>query len=172
MLIWSHNGGQTKQFKMDHFINSNKKIDDDRRKNLKDQMTGWVTPQPQPTFEPICMAQKPKEGTFVHNMERYGVGLLREGIITSTIECPKPDSKERGEYNTHISVKPLAVIEKLIIAFSQEGQVVLDPFMGSGTTALSAKLNNRRWIGIEREPEYCNIIKQRLEQLDLNAFFL
>jgi len=172
MIIWSHGGGQTKQFKMDHFINSDKKMGNDKKKKLKEQMAGWVTPQPQPTFEPICMAQKPKSGTFIHNMEEYGVGLLRQGIITSTIECPKPNTEERGgKYNNHISVKPLVVVEKLIVAFSQSGQIVLDPFMGSGTTALASILTNRKWIGIEREPEYCDIIKHRLNNSNLDEFF-
>lgn len=172
MLIWAHSGGQVKQFKMEHFVNSIKKIDNDRKSKLKDAMAGWVTPQPKPTFEPICMAQKPKDGTFVNNMEQYRVGLLRKGIITSTIECSKPDNNERGENNTHLSVKPIEVIKKLIIAFSQEGQIVLDPFMGSGTTALAAILNNRNWIGIDREQEYCDITNHRIKQSRIERILL
>ena len=65
--------------------------------------------------------------------------------------------------NTHPTVKPIALLEYLIKMFTKEGQLVLDPFVGSGTVAVASELLNRRWICIEKEPEYCAIAKARIQ---------
>jgi len=49
--------------------------------------------------------------------------------------------------------------------FSQENQIILDPFLGSGTTAVACKKLNRRFIGIEINPEYCKIAEERLKKV-------
>jgi len=61
----------------------------------------------------------------------------------------------------------------IITLFTREGDWVLDPFLGSGTTGVAAKLINRNFIGIEREKEYMDIIKQRLSvsRTDLIKYF-
>lgn len=64
----------------------------------------------------------------------------------------------------HITQKPLAFVEKLVANSSNEGDVVLDIFAGSGTTLLAAKNLNRQFIGIEQEEKYYNIILERLKQ--------
>lgn len=56
-----------------------------------------------------------------------------------------------------------------IKSWSNEGDVVLDPFMGSGTTAVAAILENRQWIGIEQNPDYAKIAQQRIEQVDSSS---
>ncbi len=66
--------------------------------------------------------------------------------------------------NLHPTVKPLEVIEWLLRVGSQKEEIVLDPFLGSGTTAVAAEKLNRRWIGIEINPEYCEIAKKRIEE--------
>nr|CBX27136.1 hypothetical protein N47_A11650 [uncultured Desulfobacterium sp.] len=63
--------------------------------------------------------------------------------------------------NIHPTVKPLALMTYLIKMGSRKGDVVLDPFMGSGTTCIAALLTNRRSIGIEKEEEYFSIAKER-----------
>jgi DNA methylase len=65
--------------------------------------------------------------------------------------------------NNHPTVKPLSLMSYLITLGSRPGDVVLDPFVGSGTTALAAKMLNRRYIGIEREREYVDIARARLK---------
>lgn len=62
----------------------------------------------------------------------------------------------------HPTQKSVGNIEPLIQCYSKPGDVVLDPFSGSGTTALAAALNNRDYIGIELEQKYCDIARQRL----------
>ena len=63
----------------------------------------------------------------------------------------------------HPTLKPLALMQWLVRGLCPLGGVVLDPFAGSGTTAIAAVLEGRRWIAIEREPEYAAIARARIE---------
>jgi site-specific DNA-methyltransferase (adenine-specific) len=63
----------------------------------------------------------------------------------------------------HITEKPLDLIEKLVFNSSTDNEVVLDPFMGSGTTGVACKNLNRNFIGIELDENYFNIAKDRIE---------
>jgi len=65
--------------------------------------------------------------------------------------------------NRHPTVKSLGIMEYLIKLVSKEGAVVLDPFLGSGTTAIACVKLNRNFIGIEKEEEYVKIAKARLK---------
>ena len=64
----------------------------------------------------------------------------------------------------HPTQKPLNLFTDLIGKFSQEGETVLDPYMGSGTTLVAARQLSRRAIGIEIEKKYCDIAIDRLRQ--------
>lgn len=64
--------------------------------------------------------------------------------------------------NTHPTVKPISLFKYLITMGSREGDLVLDPFMGSGTTAIACEQIARDWIGIEKIPEYVEVFKARL----------
>ena len=66
----------------------------------------------------------------------------------------------------HPAIFPEQLANDHIISWSNENDIVFDPFMGSGTTAKMAELNNRRWIGCELSEEYCWIIKERLENTE------
>ena len=72
------------------------------------------------------------------------------------------DSEERRR-NIHPTCKPLELFRWLIRGFVPRGGLVLDPFAGSGTTAIAAVLEGRRWIAIEREREYAEIARARIE---------
>ena len=65
--------------------------------------------------------------------------------------------------NLHPTQKPLALIEELVKTFTNENDVVLDNCMGSGTTGVACKKLNRKFIGIELDPNYFNIAKNRIE---------
>jgi hypothetical protein len=74
--------------------------------------------------------------------------------------------KERLRTNgvkAHATQKPEALLYRVILSSTRPGDVVLDPFFGSGTTGAAAKLLGRHWVGIERDPEYIRIANQRLE---------
>ena len=69
----------------------------------------------------------------------------------------------------HPSQKPLRLIEKLVACSTDAGDLVLDPFLGSGTTAVAAESQGRRWIGIEANADYISIIETRLSELRSRA---
>jgi len=73
-------------------------------------------------------------------------------------------SWEREAFMLHPNQKPLRTISRMLAAFTSEGAVVVDPFMGSGTTLAAARNLGRRAIGIEIEEHYCEIAVQRLAQ--------
>ena len=66
--------------------------------------------------------------------------------------------------NGHPTPKPLALMADLIALFTDPGETILDPFLGSGTTARAAKDLGRKVIGIEMEEKYCEIAAQRMSQ--------
>ena|SRR5688500_7556674 len=72
-----------------------------------------------------------------------------------------PTSKYKG---AHFATFPNELIEPCILAGSRLGDVVLDPFMGSGTTARVAKSLGRRWIGCELNPDYVSLQNERTRQ--------
>ena len=76
--------------------------------------------------------------------------------------CAKASKKEKGKDNPHPTVKPIALMEYLVRLISPDSSIVLDPFMGSGTTGVAALNLGRRFIGIEKEPEYFKIAEGRL----------
>ena len=73
------------------------------------------------------------------------------------------------ENTDHPTQKPEKLIAKLILASSKEGDVVFDPFLGSGTTSVVAKKLNRQYVGIEMDAEYCCWAEKRLERCDENT---
>lgn len=78
---------------------------------------------------------------------------------------PKASKRERGEYNNHPTVKPLRLLQWLArLTKTPTGGIVLDPFMGSGSTALACIKEGRKFIGIEKEEEYCEIVVKRIKE--------
>ena len=63
----------------------------------------------------------------------------------------------------HSTQKPLELLYRIIISSSKAGELILDPFMGSGTTGCACALEGRDFIGIEREAEYVEIAEKRIE---------
>jgi len=78
-------------------------------------------------------------------------------------DIPSTPAKERSQ-GKHPSQKPIAVLERLIIGGSEKNDIVIDPFAGSGTTAVAAKMLGRKFIAIDNNKEYCQIIEKRLKE--------
>ena len=105
----------------------------------------------------------------------------KEGRIGATYSANQDSSKMGGnpdkptlpKKNIHATVKPVKLMSYIITLFSREGDWVIDPFLGSGTTGLASKLLNRNFIGVEREEEYFDICNERLSvsREDLIKFF-
>lgn len=83
--------------------------------------------------------------------------------------CAKASKSEKGKDNPHPTVKPIELMKYLIKMVAPKGALVLDPFMGSGSTGVAAIKLGRRFIGIEKEEEYFNYAKKRIEDALLNG---
>ena len=157
---------QFKAFGMAHFLEKRVDIPDKERKRLAKDMDGRKTPQLRPQFESILCAQKPREGTFLDNWKKHRTGLIDSrqsltGNVPATVMSVEKPRRDR--YNCHLTPKPVEICEHLIKVFSCERQVILDPFLGSGTTCLAAYKTKRLGIGVEINPEYVSIAERRLE---------
>lgn len=76
------------------------------------------------------------------------------------------------KFGYHPTQKPIKLMERMIFACTDEGDVVLDPFMGSGTTVVASKKLNRKFIGIEKEISYFNIAKSRIQSTKVSKKML
>lgn len=72
----------------------------------------------------------------------------------------KPSEKKYGKHPTQ---KPVALLERIILSSTDENDIILDPFNGSGTTGIVASKLNRKYIGIEKEKEYLDLTIRRKE---------
>ncbi len=84
--------------------------------------------------------------------------------------CAKANKKDRGEGNDHPTVKPTELMSWLVRLVTPQGGVVLDPFMGSGSTGVAAKREGMGFIGIERDGHYFEIARNRLESEPATLF--
>ena len=129
---------------------------------------GWRLGNLAPLYEPIAWFVKPYKigGTIADNILEQGVGAMNIEACQSHGANPTnllAFGFQKGEQKIHEAQKPLQLIEFLIKLTTQEGQVVLDPFMGSGTTAVAARRLNRHFIGFEITPEFHRAALQRLD---------
>ena len=182
-FIWLYTQNQPKAMSLHHFINKMNKSEKEK-KRLHKQFKGWKTPQVKSCYEPVMMAQKPLEGTYLENSLKYNVslintnikqGLHRDMFVSNTMThkhinhridkvflVDKPKADEKGSFNRHKTVKPLSVFKYLIALTTKKDSLVLDPFIGSGTTAVACKELERKFIGAEINKQYIDIAAQRL----------
>jgi len=156
------------------------------------QWAGWGTAL-KPALEPITVARKPLVGTVAANVLEHGTGAINvDGCRVGTSSgrwpanlihdgsdeprellgdaarffyCAKASKADRGEGNMHPTVKPTELMRYLCRLVTPPGGVVLDPFMGSGSTGKAAALEGFRFIGIERDPNYLAIAQQRIDAI-------
>jgi hypothetical protein len=129
----------------------------------------WVKPNPPPNLscryfthatETIIWAAKSSKSrhTFnYHLMRAYAGGKQMKSVWT----LAAPDREEK-RFGKHPTQKPVALLERILLASSNEGDLVLDPFMGSGTTAVAALRTRRSVAGIELDVEYAWLGVRRL----------
>lgn len=181
-FVWIYPHSQPKAMSLNHFLEK-MDIDPDQKTILSEKLKNWKTPQIKSCFEPIVMAQKPTEGTFLENFIKFKTGLVNSSVkignglfpanVMKTEESgdlldnyfllSKPSIREKGKYNHHKTVKPLQLCEYIITLTTYDEQsVVLDPFAGSGTTLLAAKIHSRNYIGCDINNEYIEVARKRL----------
>ena len=124
------------------------------------------------------LAQGHKRGETSVNYTTGGGIVYRDygndsGSAARFFYCAKASRSERNaglENNGHPTVKPIALMRYLVrLTKTPTGGVVLDPFMGSGTTGIACVLEGREFIGIEREPEYVAIAERRIQEAQLQT---
>jgi hypothetical protein len=140
----------------------------------------WVKPNPPPNLscryfthatETIIWAAKNKKSRHAFNYK-----LMKEtnhGKQMKSVWQVLPPSREEKLFGKHPAQKPVALLERIILASSNEGDLVLDPFMGSGTTLLSAFRLHRRTYGCELEFQSVSLALRRicseLVQVDISV---
>ena len=121
-------------------------------------------------YEPILFWSKGKSSTFnsikiKSDLDRpeYKTGMLKDGVTLSDVWTDIPalphNSKEKVNHPTQ---KPIKLMERIVTLFTNEGDTILDFCMGSGSTGIACKNLNRNFIGIEKDLNYFNITKERL----------
>lgn len=128
---------------------------------------GWRVGNLRPIFEPILWFVKPYPigTTIADNVLAYGVGAYNEKAFLNYEQAA--DNVVRSgftphESGHHIAQKPVRLLRALIELTTLEGQVVLDPFCGSGSTLVAAKRTGRHYIGFDNDADCIRIAKERL----------
>ena len=140
----------------------------------------WIKTNPMPNFrgvrftnahETLIWASKSRGSKYTFNY--HAMKALNDDLqMRSDWLLPICSGAERLRVDgvkAHPTQKPEALLYRVILAASNPGDVVLDPFFGTGTTGVAAKRLHRKWIGIEREPRYVEIARQRLAEIEVEA---
>jgi site-specific DNA-methyltransferase (adenine-specific) len=129
---------------------------------------GWRLGNLRPIFEPVLWFTKPYPigTTIADNAKAYGVGGYNEAGFLHFVD--RPDNImdigfSAGEAGLHPTQKPVRLMQALVELTTKEGQLVLDPFSGSGSTLVAASNSGRDYLGFEALPEYVEVAKSRLE---------
>ena len=127
----------------------------------------WHKPNPMPEAVNSSLC-KSHEHIFLFTKLQSGYYFNADAIRKNDVRRTDVWSMNTSSFaGAHFAVFPQELPALCIKAGTKEGDVVLDPFMGSGTTAYIAQELSRKWIGIELNPEYIKIIKQRTQQQTL-----
>ena len=136
----------------------------------------WIKANPMPNFrgvrftnaqETLIWAQKKQGSPYTFNYQEMKA-LNGDLQMRSDWILPLCTGKERMKVNghkAHATQKPEALLRRVIASSSKPGDLVLDPFFGTGTTGAVAKKLDRNWIGIERDAQYVMLARQRIEAI-------
>jgi len=141
----------------------------------------WLKTNPMPNFrgvrftnahETLIWTSKAKGAKYTFN--HHAMKALNDDLqMRSDWLLPICSGSERIKINgkkAHSTQKPEALLYRVILASSNPGDVLLDPFFGSGTTGAVAKKLQRNWIGIELDPSYIEIARNRIDNISLGLF--
>lgn len=146
ILVWRRNSGIPKG------LNIEKKAPE-----LADKWKGWHSCL-RNEWEAIAVLQKPLVNNYIQTIKEYSIGLFRakpkDKFISNLIENVKKTDIDKVDF--HCTIKPNKLIKKLIklVIPCEKNRVILDPFMGSGTTAIAAISCGIKYVGFEINKEY------------------
>lgn len=142
----------------------------------------WFKPNASPNLscrfftashETIIWARKEKKAKHLFNYDMMKQGEWPEDLLKKpntqmrsvwSIGTPKPEEKKFGKHPTQ---KPFALLNRIILASTKIGDMVLDPFTGSSTTGIAAVKNHRKFIGIDTEKKYLDLSIKRVRDLNV-----
>lgn len=149
----------------------------DRRGDLEKsrEWEGWKIGNLRPLFEPILWFMKPypQGSTLTDNIIKYDVGAFNEEVLKKMVSlnsglevCSNilKVQTEKSDRGLHPTQKAVGLMEILIAMVTKEGQTVLDPFCGCGTTLVAVKNLKRDYIGFEINKEYYDNIMLRMKE--------
>ncbi|OGC86204.1 DNA methylase N-4 [Candidatus Adlerbacteria bacterium RIFCSPHIGHO2_02_FULL_54_18] len=137
----------------------------------------WFKPNASPNLscrfftashETLIWARKEKKAkhTFNYNLMKEGSWpedkIKKPGLQMRSVwsmGTPKPTEKKFGKHPTQ---KPLDLLKRIVLASTNKGDIILDPFTGSSTTGLAAVMHDRKFVGIDMEKDYLELSKKRL----------
>lgn len=131
------------------------------------QWEGWRVGNLRPTFEPILWFMKPYAigTTIADNVVAHGVGAFNEAAFVRYEGVPDNVLRSgfaKGEGGYHVTQKPVGLLRALVELTTLPGQIVLDPFCGSGSTLVAAKSVGRQYLGFDIDPASVKVAKERL----------
>ena len=137
----------------------------------------WKKTNPTPNFKGTrftnshetllwCVKDKNAKYTFNYKTMKHLNGGKQMGSVWEIPVCSGSERIKINGKKAHPTQKPQKLLYNIILATSKIDDVVLDPFMGVGTTPAVAKMLGRRYIGIEKEEKYFNLAKKRVEEIN------
>lgn len=128
----------------------------------------WHKTNPMPRNMNLHFVNSTEAWVYFINNGTTGTFNNNGKVLHDFIETSLTTAKEK-KFGKHPTQKPIKLITQLIKVLSDENDIVLDTFMGSGTTGVACELLNRRFIGIELEEKYFELTKKRIEKVALNG---
>jgi site-specific DNA-methyltransferase (adenine-specific) len=140
----------------------------------------WFKPNASPNLscrfftashETLIWARKDKKAKHVFNYELMKEGhwpddqLKKPNLQMRSVWSIHPPKREEKKFGKHPTQKPIELLKRIILASTNKGDIVLDPFSGSATTGIAAVVNDRKYIGIDMNKEYLDLSIKRINDL-------
>jgi site-specific DNA-methyltransferase (adenine-specific) len=123
------------------------------------------------SHETILWVRKSKKAKHTFNYELMKNGEWSEDFIKKpnsqmrSVWSVNPPKKEEKKHGKHPTQKPLSLLERIVLASTNKGDIVLDPFTGSSTTGVAAKKHGRKFLGIDTDKKYLELSKKRFTNM-------
>ncbi len=139
----------------------------------------WAKINPMPNFkgtrftnshETLLWCSKSKNSKYhfhYHSMKIFNDDKQMTSIWELQICSGKERIKSKDNKTAHPTQKPLSLLNRILLSSTKKGEIVLDPFLGTGTTGVMCKKLGRKFVGIDKEEEYLDISKDRIQNIEV-----